>query len=131
MLTLLAGDVGGTKTLLGLFDPVPARPRPLVIRAYGTLDFDDLPSMIAQFLRDGAATAATISAACFGVAGPIIGDSAALTNVPWRVDAQQVAVAFGLSRVRLLNDLQAMAYGVPVLHESEVHVLQGGEALRG
>src|SRR5476649_2303538 len=128
---LLAGDVGGTKTLLGLFDPVPARPRPLVTRAFGTLDFEDLPSMIAAFLGDDAAKGVSIAAASFGVAGPIIGDSAELTNVPWRVDARLVATSFGLSRVRLLNDLQAMAYAVPVLHASEVHVLQEGEALGG
>jgi glucokinase len=131
MPVLLAGDVGGTKTLLGLFDPVPARPRPLVVRAFGTLDFDDLPSMIAAFLRDDAAKGVSIAAGCFGVAGPIFGDSAALTNVPWRLDALLVAAAFGLSRVRLLNDLQAMAYAVPVLLDAEVHVLQEGVAPRG
>src|SRR5579862_6328186 len=104
MAILLAGDVGGTKTLLGLFDPVPARPRPILIRTFGTLDFTDLPSMIAAFLRDEAAAGVSIDAACFGVAGPIFGDEATLTNVPWRVDAREVATSFGLSRVRLLND---------------------------
>jgi glucokinase len=74
---------------------------------------------------------ASISTACFGVAGPVIGESAELTNVPWQVDARQVATAFGMMRVRLLNDLQAMAYSIPVLQASEVHVLQEGEALRG
>lgn len=128
---LLAGDVGGTKTLLGLFDPVPARPRPLVVRAFGTLDFEDLPSMISAFLRDDAAKGASIEAVCFGVAGPIVDDTAELTSVPWRVDAVRVAKTVGVSRVRLLNDLQAMAYSVPVLHQSEVHALQEGEALRG
>jgi glucokinase len=131
MSMLLAGDVGGTKTLLGLFDPIPARPRPVLVRAFGTLDFADLPSMIAAFLRDETASGASIEAACFGVAGPVIHDAAELTNVPWRVEARVVATTFGLSRVRLLNDLQAMAYAVPVLKESEVHVLQEGEALRG
>ncbi|MFI5245066.1 MAG: glucokinase [Gemmatimonadales bacterium] len=131
MPAVLAGDVGGTKTLLGLFDPAPARPRPFVVRAFSTLDFDNLPSMIAAFLRDDAAKGVSIATGCFGVAGPVLGDSAALTNVPWRVDGPRVAAAFGLSRVRLLNDLQAMAYAVPVLRDAEIHVLQEGEALRG
>jgi glucokinase len=128
---LLAGDIGGTKTLLGVFDPAPARPRPLAIRSFATLEHADLTSMIAAFLRDGDVTPADVQTACFGVAGPVIGDAAELTNVPWRVDARRVSTAFALRRVALLNDLQAMAYGVPVLHESELHVLQAGEALRG
>jgi glucokinase len=128
---ILAGDIGGTKTLLGLFDSVPARPRPLAVRTYGTLDFPDLPSMIARFLDSDDTRSASISNACFGVAGPVIGDAAELTNVPWRVDGRQVATALGARRVTLLNDLQAMAYSIPVLQGSELQVLQEGEALRG
>ena len=62
----------------------------------------------------------------------MIDDSAKLTNVPWRVDARAGGAApSSRGACRLLNDLQAMAYAVPVLRESEVHVLQEGEALRG
>ena len=60
----------------------------------------------------------------------MIGDAAELTNVPWKVDARAIAHRFGFARVDLLNDLQAMAYGVTVLQESEVHVLQAGEPLK-
>ena len=127
---LLAGDIGGTKTLLGLFDPVPARPRPVLVRSFGTLDYDDLPTMIATYLKEGGVTPAEIDIACFGVAGPVIEGTAKLTNVPWYVDARRVTAAFGIGRVVLLNDLEAMAWGVPVLRESEVHVLQEGEAVR-
>lgn len=128
---LLAGDIGGTKTLLGLFDPASVRPRPVVVRSFPTLEFDDLASMIAAFVKEDEVRHASIDAACFGVAGPVIGDAAELTNVPWRVDARRVAAVFSLRRVNLLNDLQAMAYAVPVLREAEVHVLQEGEPLRG
>jgi len=128
---LLAGDIGGTKTLLGLFDPVPARPRPVAIRSFATLEYADLIEMVAAFMKDDEAKRAHVQTACFGVAGPVIGNAAELTNVPWPVDGRRVAEAFGWRRVALLNDLQAMAYAVPVLHESEVHVLQTGEALRG
>src|SRR5258705_6032907 len=128
---LLAGDIGGTKTLLGLFDSAPARPRSVLVRSFGTLDYDDLPTMIATYLKEGGATPAEIDMACFGVAGPVIDETAKLTNVPWYVDARGVTAAIGIRRVMLLNDLEAMAWGVPVLRESEVHVLQDGEALRG
>ncbi len=128
---LLAGDIGGTKTLLGLFDPRTARPRPIAVRELATLAFTDLPAMIAEFLRGQAVENQAVDSACFGVAGPVIDEAADLTNVPWRVDARQVAGAFKLNRVRLLNDLQTMAYAVPVLRDAEVHALQEGEALRG
>src|SRR5580765_5726875 len=128
---ILAGDIGGTKTLLGMFDAAPARPRPMLVRSFGTLDYDDLASMIAEFLKAGDTAAGAIDRACFGVAGPVMDEAAQLTNVPWRVDARRVAGAFGFRRVSLLNDLEAMAYGVPVLREAEVQVLQEGEPLRG
>jgi glucokinase len=128
---LLAGDIGGTKTLLGLFDPVPARPRPLAVRVFPTLDFDDLTTMIAAFLEDDPTKAASIESACFGVAGPVVGDVAELTNVPWLVDARRVATKFKLRHVSLLNDLQAMAYSVPMLRAAEMHVLQQGRAVAG
>jgi glucokinase len=128
---ILAGDIGGTKTLLGLFDPITARPRAIVVQPFATLGFPDLPSMIREFLQSDAARRVVVSQACFGVAGPVIGQAAELTNVPWRVDAEHVATTFRLARVALLNDLQAMAYSIPVLQPSEVHALQAGEALRG
>lgn len=128
---ILAGDIGGTKTLLGLFDAAPVRPRAITVESFGTLDFDDLPSMIAVFLQRAGAAKGAINRACFGVAGPVIAEAATLTNVPWRVEADEVAAAFTIGRVILLNDLEAMAWSVPVLREGEVHVLQEGVALRG
>ena len=130
MVNLLAGDVGGTNTRLGLFEKTSARPRSLAVREFATLDFPDLPAMISAFLHAEGRSDATVESACFGVAGPVVGEVAELTNTPWRVDASAAARALKLpsSRVRLLNDLEAMAYGVPVLHDSEVHVLQAGQA---
>jgi glucokinase len=133
---ILAGDIGGTKTLLGLFDAVPARPRPVAVRSFGTLDHPDLQTMIAEFLRqdeavDARAADGGIETACFGVAGPVVDETVKVTNVPWFVDARRVAGALGVRRVALLNDLEALAHAVPVLRESETHVLQEGEALRG
>src|SRR5690349_18643479 len=113
---VLAGDIGGTKTLLGLFDERPTRPRPVVVREFPTLDFTDLSAMIATFAADHEVNGISVDVACFGVAGPVIGNTAELTNVPWKIDGSVVSHRFGIRRVALLNDLQAMAYGVPVLH---------------
>ncbi|HEV3139502.1 MAG TPA: glucokinase [Vicinamibacterales bacterium] len=125
---ILAGDIGGTKTLLGLFDPDGERPRPIHTFSYSTLAHTDLTEIVAAFLNEERVSGAAVSGACFGVAGPVIDEAAELTNVPWRVDARKVASAFRLGRVSLLNDLEAMAYAVPVLTDSEVLVLQKGDA---
>ena len=128
---LLAGDIGGTKTLVGLFERADGRPRPVTVRTFSTLEYDDLPGMIRVFFREIATASEEVTRACFGVAGPVIDGRAELTNVPWRVDARHVAQAFGIGSVRLLNDLQAMAYAVPVLTDTEVFVLQAGRAVAG
>jgi glucokinase len=82
--------------------------------------------MIAGFLDSVEGSRARVGRACFGVAGPVIDEAADLTNVPWRVDARRTSRAFGVP-AWLLNDLQAMAYAIPVLQDSEVLVLQDGE----
>ena len=128
---ILAGDIGGTNTRLGLFEPMRPRPRQRAIHVFATLEFPDLPSMIAAFLTAGSIDRATIDRACFGVAGPVLDDAAQLTNVPWRVEGRAVAEAFGLKRVRVVNDLVAMAHAVPVLEDAELHTLQRGEPIRG
>jgi glucokinase len=85
---------------------------------------------VAAFVAETRVSSDVVSAACFGVAGPVISGTARLTNVPWSIDARDVADAFGWSRVMLLNDLEAMAYAIPVLVASELHVLQQGESRR-
>lgn len=124
---LLAGDIGATKTLIGLFAPAEERPRLVDVRTVTTLEYDSLEAIIARFLDDHP-SAGFISAATFGVAGPIVEQVARLTNVPWEVDAAAVRDLFGFPSLTLLNDLQAMAYSVPVLEPAELEVLQEGSA---
>jgi glucokinase len=123
---LLAGDLGGTKTLLGLFLPAARRPEPVETRAFPTLEFGDLGDMVAEFLAGARAGSTRIEAACFGVAGPVVGTTARLTNVPWQADAVELTSRLSIARVSLLNDLVALARAVPVLVTSELHVLQRG-----
>ena len=124
---LLAGDVGGTKTLLGLFNPAPRRPAPVAVRSFPTLEYDGIVPMIREFLNSQPGGAPQIDGACFGVAGPVIDDAAWMTNVPWQVDGREVALELGLARVRLLNDLVSIAHSVSVLQPEELHVVQAGE----
>jgi len=128
---LLAGDVGGTKTLLGLFSAAPERPTTIEVGEFVTLEYDGLEPMIREFLRARNVDARHIEAACFGVAGAVTGQIARLTNVPWLVDAAIIGETFGLRRCRVINDLEALAYAVPVLESAELAVLQHGVAIPG
>ncbi|MEO5739306.1 MAG: glucokinase [Vicinamibacterales bacterium] len=125
---LLAGDVGGTKTFLGLFRRGVRRPDSIEARAYRTLDFPDLGALCLQFLRETSTSPADIEAASFGVAGPITGTRAQLTNVPWTVDLDTLRDEVPIPRAYLLNDLEALAWSVPVLMPDEIEVLHEGHA---
>jgi glucokinase len=126
---LLAGDIGGTKTLLGLFAPAPDRPRQIEVGEFVTLEYDALEPMIREFLVAQNIDPRRIEAACFGVAGAVTEQVARLTNVPWVVDGASVEEAFPFKRVRIINDLEALAHGVTVLDSTELKTLQVGVPL--
>jgi glucokinase len=120
---LLAGDVGGTKTLLGLFERDDRRPRPVAIRSYPTNEFRSFTDILDAFARD-LDRSFVVDAAAAGVAGPVMGDTARLTNIDWDVNASEIRTRFGTTRAQLLNDLEAMASSASVLTADELAVLQ-------
>jgi glucokinase len=121
---LLAADVGGTKTLIGLYEESGPRPKPVETRVYATLDFDNMSQLVNAFLDDVGTP--SVAAVVAGVAGPVDGLAAELTNAPWSADLGEVSARLG-SQAALLNDLEAMAYSVSVLEPDELLVLQAGE----
>ena len=126
---LLAGDIGGTKTLLGIFAASPERPRPIEVGEFVTLEYDALEPMIREFLAAQTIESRRIEAVCLGVAGAVTEQVARLTNVPWLVDGEVVEEAFSFKRVQIINDLEALAYGVTVLEPAELKALQVGVPL--
>jgi glucokinase len=124
---LLAGDVGGTKTFMGLFARGSVRPEAVDTRSYRTIDFADLGVLTRQFLIDTHTAAADIEAAAFGVAGPVSGTRARLTNIPWIVDVDAMSREVAFPPTHLLNDVEALAWSVPVLNEAEIVVLREGQ----
>ena len=122
---ILAGDVGGTKTLLGLFERAQPRPAQRHLFKYSTPDFSSFGAQLDALARDLGGMPA-LDAVVIGVAGPVVGRVARLTNVDWQVDADAIATRTG-APVTLLNDLEAMAYSVEVLTPAELLVLHAGE----
>ena len=124
---LLAADIGGTKTLIGLFGRAAKRPVPVLTREYATLDFKNFEELVERFLGD--ARGKDIEAICSGVAGPVEGRVARLTSAAWVADVGAVSRRLGHCPAALVNDLQAMAAAIPVLERSEMSVLQEGVAV--
>ena len=126
---LLAGDVGGTKTALALFESRGADLVPVREAALPSRDFPGIEAVIARFLAGGPRVA--IDAACFGVAGPVVDGRCVATNLPWELDEQGLAAALPAKRVRLLNDLAATAHGVLGLPRTALATLQAGTPRAG
>ncbi|MEB3276151.1 MAG: glucokinase [Cyanobacteriota bacterium] len=130
MTTLLAGDIGGTKTLLSLYRLEPGGALELATsQRYRSADWDDLAPMVAAFLADhpqpGAGDALP-AAACFAVAGPVQGGRARLTNLPWQLEEGQLALATGIPTVELVNDFAVLIYGLPHLQADQQAVIRAG-----
>lgn len=121
---LIAGDIGGTKTLLALYAPDAGVRRPVAETEYHSADYASLEPMVREFL---AASGQTATAACFDVAGPVVAGRAHLTNLPWNLEEASLQAGLGLRQVTLLNDLKAVAYAVPFLNGDELHTLNAGK----
>ena len=121
---LLAGDIGGTKTVLAIFSPDQGPRDPLTRETFPSKQYGSLEAVIADFLEKHPQE---ITHASFGVAGPVVGDRAQITNLPWTLDERQLAEAFDLEEAHLLNDLEAIATSVPILHDEDMHTLNEGE----
>lgn len=106
---LLAGDIGGTKTKLAIFEKGPQTLLRLREKTYASGAYDTFDGVVADFLSAGAQG---VAAACFGVAGPVMDGRCRTTNLPWVLDETEIAAAANIPAVRLLNDLQAMALGL-------------------
>ncbi|MEO8048035.1 MAG: glucokinase [Nitrospirota bacterium] len=145
---IVAGDIGGTKTHLALFDWKKERVDPVRLESFHSADYTSLEDMLTEFLApptapqsiDDVATEKgdaveverpaekpqKIEAACFGIAGPVIQNRCQTTNLPWVVDGATLAKQFDIPKVKLLNDLEAMAHGILLLRPDEVHILNAG-----
>lgn len=124
---ILAGDIGGTKTLLQLARWRDGKAEALTERCFDSGAFDGLASMLENFLAQ-AGVAGKIRSACFAVAGPVRGRLVRLTNLPWSIDAAEIETRFGIARVELINDFQAAALGVDALAPQDLVTLQTGRA---
>lgn len=122
---ILAGDIGGTKANLGLFELQGGKLAQVAEKRYASHEQPGLPEIVQDFLRTNPAK---ITAASFGVAGPVVDNVVHPANIPWMVDGGAMAQTLGLARVRLLNDLEATGYGIGVLEPNDLETIHAGVA---
>ncbi|ADW16242.1 glucokinase [Desulfobulbus propionicus DSM 2032] len=123
---LLAGDIGATKTVLALYETWPGQP--LRQQTFRNAEFASFDELVERFLGAGAATP---TAACLGVAGPVTADTVRMTNLDWKIEAAALKQRFGWSQVRLINDLVATAMGALQLQPADCTLLNPGEPREG
>jgi glucokinase len=120
---LLAGDIGGTKTDLAIYDLERDARTPRAQGEYPSGRYPDLQSIVREFLGS---RELSVDRACFAVAGPVVQGEAHITNLPWVIQAEALARELNIDSVYLLNDLEAIAWAVPGLQPSSLHTLQAG-----
>jgi len=124
---VLAGDVGGTKTRLGLFEVTRGRFRLLCEKTFLSKNYKGLENILGEFLKGQKG----IASACFGVAGPVTEEIIIATNLPWWINIQSLQKVLPLKKVEVINDLVANAYGISVLKKSDFEILNVGKIKKG
>lgn len=120
---ILAGDVGGTKVHLALFDFVDGKLKHQRDKIYPAKEHAGLEEIVGEFL-----VSEKITAACFGVPGPVRDGRLRLTNLPWTLDSRELATNLKIDYVFLINDLQANGFGIAELKPEQIYTLSEGDA---
>ena len=123
---VLAGDIGGTSTRLCVAECTEGVCRPRRTQQFVSARYSGLAAILREFLQQESAS--TFDAVCMAIAGPVrstaAGQSTKVTNLPWEIESDGLAQTFGFPRVCLINDFEAIGYGLPMLAAADFVVLQ-------
>ena len=120
---ILAGDVGGTKVHLALYDFIGGNLKHTQDKQFPAKEYSGLEEIVKEFLGKD-----KVTAACFGVPGPVRDGRLRLTNLPWTLDSRELSASLGIQHVFLINDLEANGYGVAELSADQIYTLSEGDA---
>ncbi len=124
---ILAGDVGGTKVHLALYGFDKGKLAHIRDEKFPAQEYSGLGDVVVKFLADGEDSGEEVTAACFGVPGPVRDGKLKLTNLPWELDSRQLARSLNIEHLFLINDLEANGYGIPELTAEQIFVLSAGD----
>lgn len=124
---IIAGDIGGTKARIGLFERRSGKSELILSEQFASTDFSSLESILKQFIETHQdAITSELDAACFGLPGPVVNGRIKVTNLPWEVVQSEVGTTLKLHKVRLVNDLVGTAAAIPTMDPSSLlQVYQG------
>jgi glucokinase len=122
---ILAGDVGGTKVHLALYSFEHAQLVHVRDERFPAHEYSGLQEIVQRFLAESSNP--EITAACFGVPGPVRGGRLRLTNLPWVLDARELSAGLNITHLFLINDLEANGYGIPELTAEQILTLNQGD----
>jgi glucokinase len=125
---ILAGDVGGTKVHLALYQFVGGRLGLVRENKFPSSEYASLEVVVKSFLTQAGGSKEEIVAACFGCPGPVRDGRLKLTNLPWTLDERELEASIGIEHIFLINDLEANGYGIPELAPEKVFTLLEGDA---
>jgi len=120
---ILAGEIGATRTRLAAFQTEGNRLQCVIEKTYRSQQHDGLSGILAEFIKT---EGIPVHSACLGVAGPVRGGRSKISNLPWTIDAKELAAQLRLNSVGLLNDLEAYAYGIDGLESKDFIALGDG-----
>lgn len=120
---IIAGDMGGTNTRLALVEKEAGQLQIRALELFPSAKYSGLQDVVKEFL---AKQQITVAKACIGVAGPVQNGRCNAMNLPWVIDAQEIAEANGIRQVSVINDLEANAYGIDCLGPSDLVTLNAG-----
>jgi len=119
---ILAGDVGGTKVDLALYDFINGKLKYTRDKVFRAKEYSGLEAIVKEFLGED-----KVTAACFGVPGPVRDGRLRLTNLPWTLDSRELSAGLGIDHVFLINDLEANGYGIAELTPEQIYTLSDGD----
>ncbi len=126
MVLVLAGDIGGTKTVLGIFDNEKNIKKPIYKKSFSCNKYSSLEEILNEFMEQ---VGVKVKVGTLAVAGPVRMGKSEITNLPWRIEEKAIADKNRIDNVKLLNDLQSLAYFIPSLDDSDLEVLYPGDPI--
>jgi glucokinase len=126
---ILAGDIGGTKTILALFSAEAGLGNAIAEAVFPSTGYDSLEEMVAEFLSH--AQHGTMAAACFGVAGPVTRGQATVTNLSWNVSEDRLSSTLEIPKVALINDVQALGCSIEIIDAEKLETVNEGRPEAG
>lgn len=125
---ILSGDVGGTNSRLRLTEFASSTDfKILAEKTFLNQEHESFPEVVTLFLKEQNIAVDKIKATCFAVAGPVVGGTVKVTNLPWFVSEEDLRQELGLESVKLINDFEAIGYGIDTLQPHDRHILQKGD----